>query len=516
MKMTLDEKLFNESVYTENGFKDRNDYLNSLADDYGIDISTVKELASILGPSEDFDALVTELEDMMYSKFNNSDEDDDEEYELEKYWLNAYYDYDLRGLEDSIKLYDESEKDDWIWEHCMRGSLVKCTNLDTGEITYYAPPEYGVEVVSPEDLQVSFKEIQRMKDTSDAYDRHVQGYYTGKYESLEEGKGSDIPNYKVLTSKSIIDTDWYGDFDDEEEAENARMEIVDEWDDFLKPSGFAGFYDDDTIYKLHFFNSPFRNDKVIYGTIYDGVEYLAIKDGVDLVKFDSGNLGFISSYNGKLDGFEILGKPTEKELHDYDYGDEVNETLKEGATEDADFIVPIVGYTDDELENGEDGKEIATIGVSLEDLYKRYDKKVIDKWIANSTRDEDKFTGRFCGEFEIFIKSVGLEKWKAQKHNNEGIDAVGSGDRVTILNKDLIPTQVKKLSRFLGKKLLSNQNESLNSQDQYDLSSAIYNAVSDVIFNSGKLDIDEKDVKFAFDKFIKKFFLDESLKKNED
>ena len=55
------------------------------------------------------------------------------------------------------------------------------------------------------------------------------------------------------------------------------------------------------------------------------------------------------------------------------------------------------------------------------------------------------------------------------------------------------------------------RNESLNSQDQLDLSSAIYNAVSDVIFKNGSLDIDEKDIKFAFDRFIKKFFLDESL-----
>ena len=103
-----------ESVYTDNGFKDRNDYLNSLADDYGIDIGTVKDLASVLGPDDDYDALVTELEDMMYSKFNDSDDDDDEEYVPEKYFLVSYYDYDLRGPEDSVRLYDDWEKDCWI------------------------------------------------------------------------------------------------------------------------------------------------------------------------------------------------------------------------------------------------------------------------------------------------------------------------------------------------------------------------------------------------------------------
>jgi hypothetical protein len=57
----------NEGVYAANGYKDRDDYLNSLADDRGIDSFTVNMMADILGDSEDFDGLVTELEDMEYS-----------------------------------------------------------------------------------------------------------------------------------------------------------------------------------------------------------------------------------------------------------------------------------------------------------------------------------------------------------------------------------------------------------------------------------------------------------------
>lgn len=53
-----------ESIYTDNGFSSRSDYLKSLADDFGVPFSTVQDLASVLGPEEDFDALVTELEDM--------------------------------------------------------------------------------------------------------------------------------------------------------------------------------------------------------------------------------------------------------------------------------------------------------------------------------------------------------------------------------------------------------------------------------------------------------------------
>ena len=52
------------SIYTENGYENRKDYLNNLADDMGIDRETVYQIASILGSSEDFDGLVTSLEDM--------------------------------------------------------------------------------------------------------------------------------------------------------------------------------------------------------------------------------------------------------------------------------------------------------------------------------------------------------------------------------------------------------------------------------------------------------------------
>lgn len=41
----------------------RLDYLRSLADDFNIDLSTVKMIADLLGPSEDFDGLIAALED---------------------------------------------------------------------------------------------------------------------------------------------------------------------------------------------------------------------------------------------------------------------------------------------------------------------------------------------------------------------------------------------------------------------------------------------------------------------
>ena len=47
--------------YTNNGFANRAEYLDSLKEDY--DGDTVDLLADMLGPSEDFDGLVTMLED---------------------------------------------------------------------------------------------------------------------------------------------------------------------------------------------------------------------------------------------------------------------------------------------------------------------------------------------------------------------------------------------------------------------------------------------------------------------
>ena len=52
------------SIYTEEGYKSRRDYLENLADDMGIDRQTVFTLATMLGSNEDFDGLVTTLEDI--------------------------------------------------------------------------------------------------------------------------------------------------------------------------------------------------------------------------------------------------------------------------------------------------------------------------------------------------------------------------------------------------------------------------------------------------------------------
>jgi hypothetical protein len=52
------------SVYTDNGYADRKEYLDELREEYG---DLVDILTGILPSSEDFDGLVTALEDAMDS-----------------------------------------------------------------------------------------------------------------------------------------------------------------------------------------------------------------------------------------------------------------------------------------------------------------------------------------------------------------------------------------------------------------------------------------------------------------
>lgn len=52
------------SIYRDNGYDNRESYLSSLAEDYGLSLeNVVRPIADLLGPDEDFDRLVAMLED---------------------------------------------------------------------------------------------------------------------------------------------------------------------------------------------------------------------------------------------------------------------------------------------------------------------------------------------------------------------------------------------------------------------------------------------------------------------
>lgn len=48
--------------YQELGYSSRTEYLQGLAEDYGMDCQTVQDMAEALGEAEDFDGLVTAIE----------------------------------------------------------------------------------------------------------------------------------------------------------------------------------------------------------------------------------------------------------------------------------------------------------------------------------------------------------------------------------------------------------------------------------------------------------------------
>lgn len=58
MNNTIDQ-----TPYIENGYKNRDSYLNSLEDDYGVSSDTIRVFANTMGPNEDFDGLIVMLED---------------------------------------------------------------------------------------------------------------------------------------------------------------------------------------------------------------------------------------------------------------------------------------------------------------------------------------------------------------------------------------------------------------------------------------------------------------------
>lgn len=51
------------SIYQDNGYEDRDTYLQDLAETNGVPLDIVRELAFFLGENEDFDGLVTAVQE---------------------------------------------------------------------------------------------------------------------------------------------------------------------------------------------------------------------------------------------------------------------------------------------------------------------------------------------------------------------------------------------------------------------------------------------------------------------
>ena len=66
-----------KNTYVNAGYEDRNDYISKTAEDFGIPGYEAAMIAEILGEDEDFDGLVSSLED--YAEYSD------------RYWHYLYY-----------------------------------------------------------------------------------------------------------------------------------------------------------------------------------------------------------------------------------------------------------------------------------------------------------------------------------------------------------------------------------------------------------------------------------------
>ncbi len=99
-----------------------------------------------------------------------------------------------------------------------------------------------------------------------------------------------LPEYEIATKQKVFD-------------KNDADELCKEQDDFMEERLGITLHDE---VECHFFESVFSWDNTEIISIRDAIEALAIKDGVDLVRFSNGNYGFVAYYNGYKNGFEIL------------------------------------------------------------------------------------------------------------------------------------------------------------------------------------------------------------------
>lgn len=107
-----------------------------------------------------------------------------------------------------------------------------------------------------------------------------------------------IEGYKILTNRKVYDEHYMS------EEEDWSEKLAEEQSEILAKRGidFAS-----TICGIHFIKSFWGDGNfVIKDTADEAIQYLSIKDGVDLVEFPNGNIGFVAYYNNHLDAFEIV------------------------------------------------------------------------------------------------------------------------------------------------------------------------------------------------------------------
>lgn len=124
-------------------------------------------------------------------------------------------------------------------------------------------------------------------------------------------------DYKILTKKSVLEIQNDISELDNIAQEKALTNLWNEQTELITGEYFAIHFIEDK----HFIDERYETSNDITETI----QSLAIKDGVDLVEFDNGNMGFVAYYNGHKNAFEF--KEISKEQFCNDEFEETIETL---------------------------------------------------------------------------------------------------------------------------------------------------------------------------------------------
>ena len=108
--------------------------------------------------------------------------------------------------------------------------------------------------------------------------------------------------YEILTSRSVMDIP----YESEEQNQRDCEALVEEQNRIIQELAPSEYY------MCHFIEDPHYCDDITINVsdLDDAIQYLAIKDGVDLVRFENGNLGYVAYYNCHENGFEF--KPISK------------------------------------------------------------------------------------------------------------------------------------------------------------------------------------------------------------
>ena len=122
--------------------------------------------------------------------------------------------------------------------------------------------------------------------------------------------------YEIATKRKLYDYT----FMTEEQEEIFREELAKEQDAVLKQT--LEEYDwHDTFYCIRHKSTWIKEDYSVFWSIDDAINCLAVKDGIDLVRFENGNLGYVGYYNGRRDIVEIVAKAKDIEEYIYSLGE---------------------------------------------------------------------------------------------------------------------------------------------------------------------------------------------------